>query len=116
MSWHWLGPVGGPWLPRPRPPAAVGAPAAAPPAVGGVAAAAVAAPAGAAAPGAAGAAAAPGAPAAPAPRPETASRSGLRGGTGSALKMRGELTIAAVCGAVSGTLITSRRKRAVFGL
>ena len=29
--------------------------------------------------------------------------------------MRGELTIAAFCGAASGTLITSRRKRAVFG-
>ena len=29
--------------------------------------------------------------------------------------MRGELTIAAVCGAASGTLITSRRKRALSG-
>jgi hypothetical protein len=29
--------------------------------------------------------------------------------------MRGDVIIAAVCGAASGTLITSRRKRAVFG-
>ena len=39
----------------------------------------------------------------------------LRGGTGRPWKMRGELTIAAVTGASSGTLITSRRNRAVFG-
>jgi len=39
----------------------------------------------------------------------------LRGGTGSALNTRGELTIAAVCGAASGTLITSSRNRALFG-
>ena len=52
-------------------------------------------------------------PACPA-RP-AASRSGLRGGTGSSLKMRGELTIAAFSGAASGTLITSSRNRAVFG-
>ncbi len=35
-----------------------------------------------------------------------------RGGGARPVKMRGELTIAAFCGAASGTLITSRRKRA----
>src|SRR6187551_2026488 len=115
-SWHWLGPVGGPWLPRPRPPAAAGCPA---PATCGAApgcplpaAAGVVAPAGAAAPGAAApgapaapgaAAAAPGAPPGAPPRPLTASRSGLRGATGRPLNTRGELTIAACDGAFSGT-------------
>jgi hypothetical protein len=37
------------------------------------------------------------------------------GGTGSPWKTRGELTMAALAGAPSGTLITSRRNRAVFG-
>ena len=113
MSWHWFGPVGGPCGPRPRPPpgAAAPAPAAAGAPAGGAPAAAAPAGGAPAAPAAPGAAAAPGAP----PRPLTASRSGLLGATGSLLKMRGELTIAAVCGALSGTLITSRRKRAVFG-
>jgi hypothetical protein len=39
----------------------------------------------------------------------------LRGGTGSPLKIRGELTISARSGAARGTRITSSRKRAVFG-
>jgi len=45
----------------------------------------------------------------------TASRSGLRGATGKPLKIRGELTIAAVSGFANGTLMTSRRKRAELG-
>src|SRR5262245_46048171 len=97
MSWHWLGPLGGVLLlllPPRAPPPAAGAPAA---------------------------------PAAPAPPPRLppaalprlaasrAARSSFRGATGRPWKIRGELTIAAVPGRASGTLITSMRKRAVLG-
>ena len=66
-------------------------------------------------PGAAPAAAARAAAASARALASSASRSALRGGTGRPLKMRGELTIAACAGVASGTLITSSRKRAVFG-
>src|SRR5688500_9388810 len=109
MSWHWFGPDGGR---APGPPGPPGPPAPAAAAAG--------APAGASAGGApAGASGAAGAPAtAGAPGVALAALgrgSTRRGGGARSLKMRGELTMAAVSGAASGTLITSMRNRAVFG-
>src|SRR5687768_12012907 len=107
MSWHWLGPP-----PRPAPGAAAppARPAPAAPA-GGVAAPPPARPPAVTAP-----PAAPAAPAAPvvAPGPAPPARPS-RGAPGKLLKMRAALVIDAADGFFRGTLMTSRRKRAVFG-
>src|SRR5690349_8386970 len=117
MSWHWFGPVfsRGPRPPRPAPAAGSAPAGGVAPVGGGVAPVAGGAVTGGVAPVAGGGVApvAGGvAPAAPAPPRPGSTR---RGGGASPWKIRGELTIAAFCGAASGTLITSRRKRAPSG-